>query len=397
MSGDSALRIVVSGFVVRGPLAGPTWHHLQYVAGLADLGHDVWFVEDNGDYAPCYDPLRDVADGDPRYGLAYAARVFDRIGLGARWAYHDSASGAWHGPAAGGIVERCRSADVWINVSGINPLRPWTERIPLRILVDTDPVFTQIDVLRDPARRRFAEAHNAFFSFGESFGLAGCSTPDDGLPWQATRQPVVTRLWQPSPGPADGRYSTVMLWDSYDRREWDGRTYGMKSQEMERFVALPARRGERFEVALGSPSAPHDRLRALGWRVPDPLALTRDPWVYQDYMRASKAEFSVAKHGYVATACGWFSERSAGYLACGRPVVVQDTGFSRHLPTGAGLLAFADLDEAVAAIDDVDARYAWHCRAARQLVEAHFDAGVVLSRLLDAAQRQPPPQPGSPP
>jgi len=175
-----------------------------------------------------------------------------------------------------------------------------------------------------------------------------------------------------------------MLWDSYVEREWAGQRYGMKSEEMERVLSMPARSSQRFELVLGGPTAPHERLHALGWALADPLALTIDPWLYQDYMRASKAEFSVAKHGYVVSASGWFSERSAGYLACGRPVVVQDTGFSRHLPTGDGLLAFDTLDDALAAVDDVQSRYAHHCQAARELAEAQFDAAKVLGRMLEA-------------
>ncbi|MCI1193669.1 glycosyltransferase [Calidifontimicrobium sp. SYSU G02091] len=400
MDANSRLRIVVLGYVVRGPLAGPTWHHLQHVLGLKDLGHDVWYLEDSTDEPFCYDPQRQVVDTDASYGLAFTQRVFGRAGVGDRWAYHDAHTGTWYGPAAQRMPEVCRTADVMINVSGINPLRPWLERIPCRVLVDTDPVFTQVDHLQDPERMRFARAHTAFFSFGESIGHSGCTVPDDGLPWQPTRQPLVLRCWQPAPPRPDGAFSTVMLWDSYDRRHWGGRTFGMKAEEMEHVLAMPQRcAGARFEVALGSPTAPHDRLRALGWRVLDPIALTSDPWVYQDYLRASKAEFSVAKHGYVSTASGWFSERSVSYMACGRPVVVQDTGFSRHLPVGDGLLAFRDPDEAVAAVAEVDARYAHHCDAARALVEAHFDARRVLARLLDRALGAQPPaeSPGAEP
>jgi hypothetical protein len=386
MDRSRRLRIVVLGYLVRGPLAGPTWHHLQYVLGLLDLGHDAWYLEDSMDYPFCYDPSRGVTDTDARYGLAYAARVFGRAGIGERWAYHDAhAGGQWQGPAAGRAAELCASADLMINVSGINPMRPWLERIPRRVLVDTDPVFTQVDILQDPLQRRFAESHNVFLTFAESFGQSGCEVPDDGLPWQPTRQPVVLREWRPAPPCADGPFTTVMLWDSYDRRQWDGRTWGMKSEEMEHVLQVPARCRRRFELAVGGGTAPRERLQELGWRLRDPLDLTCDPWTYQDYMRSSRAEFSVAKHGYVASRSGWFSERSAGYMAVGRPVVLQDTGFSRHLPTGDGLLAFDDLDGAVAAVTQVELRYAHHCRAARELVEAHFDARDVLTRLLDAA------------
>jgi hypothetical protein len=388
MDAQHRMRIIVLGYVVRGPLAGPTWHHLQYVLGLQDLGHDVWYLEDSTDDPFCYDPARGVTDIDPRYGLDYVARVFGRAGVGDRWAYfdaHDARGPCWLGPAADRMPALCASADLMINVSGINPMRPWLERIPRRAFIDTDPVFTQVDILQDAQRRRFAEAHNMFFSFAESIGQPGCTVPDDGIPWQPTRQPVVMRAWRPAPGRVDGPYTTVMLWDSYDRRTWGGRLFGMKAEEMERVLTLPSRCSARFELAVGSPTTPNERLQAHGWRLRNPIEVTSDPWIYQDYMHASKAEFSVAKHGYVVSASGWFSERSAGYLACGRPVIVQDTGFSRHLPTGDGLLAFTNLDEAVAAVAEVDSRYAHHCRAARALVEAHFDARDVLTRLLDAA------------
>ena len=383
----SSLRIVVMGYVVRGPLAGPTWHHLQYVRGLVELGHEVWYLEDSEDYAACYDPAQQIVTADPSYGLAYAQRVFDRMGpgLGQRWAYFDAMQNIWHGPAGANMPAICRDADLLLNVSGVNALRPWVAQIPHRVLIDTDPVFMQVDILNDAPRRRFAEAHTAFFTYGESFGLPGCTMPDDGLPWRPTRQPVVLSAWVPTPGPADGRYTTVLLWDSYDVREWQGHRWGMKSVEMERVLDMPARCGHRFEMALGGPTAPHNRLAALGWHTADPLAITCDPWDYQAYLRQSKAEFSVAKHGYVASGSGWFSERSASYMALGRPVVVQETGFSRHLPTGEGVLSFTTLDEAVAAVAEVDANYARHVDAARAVIESHFDARQVLARLVEQA------------
>lgn len=158
MRPTGGLTIIVTGYVVRGPLAGPTWQHLQYLKGLLGLGHSVYFVEDSDDYPGCYDPERDLTDTDPTYGLAYAAHVFERAGCADRWAYHDTHAGRWHGPRAEDIVARCGQADVLLNVSGINPLRPWTREIPVRILVDTDPVFTQIRHLSDPAAMAEARA-----------------------------------------------------------------------------------------------------------------------------------------------------------------------------------------------------------------------------------------------
>jgi hypothetical protein len=386
MKSSSSLRIVVCGYVVRGPLGGLSWHHIQYALGLADLGHEVWFYEDSGDYEQCYDPARGVVDADAGYGLAYAQRVFDRVGFGQRWAYHDHLNGGvWRGPVGDRMRDVCRSADLMLNVSGINPLRPWLREVAVRVLVDTDPVFTQVDILNDPVRRAFAEGHNAFFTFAENFGQRGCSVPDDGLPWQPTRQPVLMRLWPASPGPADGAWTTVMQWDSYNVRHWQGRSWGMKSQEMEQVLDLPSHSSERFELALGGPTAPRDRLTGLGWTLRDPLAVTRDPWTYQDYLCASKAEFSVAKHGYVASASGWFSERSANYMALGRPVVAQDSGFTRHLPCGVGLLAFDTRDQALDAVRTVAANYPRHAAAALEIARTAFDPAHVLGPMIDRA------------
>jgi hypothetical protein len=379
------MRILVLGYVVRGPLGGLAWHHLQYAAGLARLGHEVHFFEDSGDYPSCYDPRTDATGRDPRYGLGFAGRALDRLGLGDRWAYFDAGPRRWHGPAAGRVGRVCSDADCLLNVSGMNPIRPWLEQVPLRILIDTDPAFTQIGHLTDPPRRAAALLHNAFFSFAENIGEADCVLPDDGLPWCHTRQPVVLDEWPVTPGPADGSFTCVLLWDSYPAEEFGGVRYGMKSDSFAPYLELPHRVAAPLELAIGSPTAPKASLRQKGWIVRDPREPTRDPWAYQRYIRDSKAEFSIAKHGYAVSRSGWFSERSAAYLASGRPVLAQDTGFSRFLPTGRGLLAFSSADGAVAGMRDVESRYAEHCRAARQIAEEHFDSRVVLRSLLERA------------
>jgi hypothetical protein len=379
------LRIVVLGYIVRGPLGGLTWHHLQYMIGLAALGHDVYFLEDSDDYPCCYDPIEDTLGTDATYGLKYAAQCFERVGMGKRWSYHDAASDQWFGPCADQIRQVSRTADLLLNLSGVNPLRPWCLEVPARAFVDTDPVFTQIRHLDESAARRSAEQHTAFFTFGENFGQPRCTIPDDGFPWQPTRQPVVLDAWPVTPGPTHGQFTTVMLWDCYPARVHDGRRFGLKADSFGPYLDLPSKAGPIFELALGSPAEPREMLRGRGWAVRHPLEPTRDPWVFQEYVRQSKAEFSVAKHGYAVSRSGWFSERSAGYLASGRPVVVQDTGFSDWLPTGHGVLAFQAPDEALAGIESVQTRYADHCRAARTLVAEYFDARKVLPALLEKA------------
>ena len=385
MSEAQRLRIVVLGYIVRGPLGGLAWHHLQYILGLCALGHDVYFVEDSDDYASCYDPARGVVDTDPSYGLRFAAHAFDRLGLGARWCYYDAHTATWMGPLSSRAREVCESAELLLNLSGVNPLRPWLAEVPHRAFVDTDPAFTQIRHLTDPNARALAAAHNSFFTFAENITRDDCLVPADGFAWQPTRQPIQLDAWPITSGPREGSWTTVMQWDSYRAREYDDRRYGMKSDSFEEFVDLPARAGEVFEIALGSEGAPRDFLRAKGWRLLDPLEVTRDPWSYQEFIRGSKAEWSVAKHGYVASRSGWFSERSAVYLASGRPVLTQQTGFSDWLPTGAGLFAFETIDEAIAGMEEIDSNYEHHCRAARELAEEFFDARKILTDLIERA------------
>ncbi len=382
---SSRLRIIVLGYLVRGPLGGLAWHHLQYLMGLAQLGHDVYFLEDSDDYPSCYNPLTNRTDTDPAYGLQFAQQTLQRVGMGDRWCYHDAHADVWHGPAAGYIREFSQSADFLLNLSGVTPLQPWMMDIPVRAFVDTDPVFTQVKHLKDPLRRAYADLHNRFFTFGENFGLPSCSIPEDGIAWQPTRQPVVMDAWPVTPGAAGGKITAVMQWNSYDDAVYQGIRYGMKSVSFPPYRDLPLRAGKIFELALGSRTRPQAELRALGWSIIDPRIPTADTQTYQRYIQQSRAEFGVAKQGYVVTRSGWFSERSTCYLASGRPVLVQETGFSDWLPTGEGVLPFTNPDQAVQAMTDLNARYDHHCRVGREIVEAYFSAPEVLTSLIDRA------------
>lgn len=388
--GGSGLRIIVAGYLVRGPLGGMASYHLQYLRGLLDLGHEVFFIEDSDDYPACYDPVQDVTGTDASYGLRFATATFRRAGLADRWAYHDAHSGRWHGPRAEDAVALCKSSELLIDIGGLAPERSWLFEIPARALVDIDPVFTQIRHLTDPAARQRARNFTAFFTVAENIGR-GADIPDDGLPWRPTRQPIVLDDWQPSDPPPDAGFSTVMLWDSYPAREFEGRHYGMKSESFEPFIELPSRVSVGMELAVGSASAPIDRLRKQGWSIRDSREPTRDPWSYAKYISGSLAEFSVAKQAYVATRSGWFSDRSAAYLASGRPVLLQETGFSDRLETGRGLLAYRTPDQAVAGIEEIRRQFPQHMRAARELAESRFDSKQILSELVESALHPEPP------
>jgi hypothetical protein len=386
---SSALRIIVLGYIVRGPIGGLAWHHLQYVTGLARMGHEVLFLEDNSDEPwSCYDPRSGVTGTDASYGLEFTRKVFERVGLNKHWAYYDCSEKQWHGPALQSVEVFCKDADMVLNLSGINPLRDYLDEVPIRAYLDTDPVFTQIRILQDSKQRQLAQNHNVFFSFGENIGSDECGIPNDGFPWQPTRQPIDLNAWPVYPGPEKGAFTTVMQWDSYSERNHDGQHFGMKSESFTPYKALPRSTDVELEIALGSEGAPRQELSEQGWRLRNPLEVTRDPWTYQEYIRHSRGEFSVAKHGYVVSNSGWFSERSACYLASGRPVVVQDTGFTRWLSGGTGLIPFSTPDEALIGLENINVNYRQHSEAARSLAETYFDASIVLSSLIDRAMNK---------
>lgn len=382
---DSRLRIVVAGYLLRAPLGGISWHYLNYLCGLAGMGHDVWYLEDSDEYPACYDPSMDDMTADPSYGLEFVQLAMRRIGLADRWAYHDFHSSSWKGAAASELVDVCRSADLLIDISGVNPWRPWTEAIPVRAVLDTDPAFTQIRNIQDPERRAHISGFTSWFTFASAIGDEGAAVPDDGFRWRPTRQPVALEQW-PVTSPRRGPFTTVMQWVAYEPVSHGGVAYGNKDRSFPLVEALPARIDADFVVALGSADqAVSDRLAGAGWRVVDPRAPTRDPWTYQEFIATSLAELAVAKHGYVASRSGWFSERSTSYLASGRPVIAQDTGYSRWLPTGRGLFAFSTEDEAAAAVEEVMGNPGLHAAAARELSEDQFRAPRVLGDLIEDA------------
>lgn len=382
---NQSMRIIVLGYIVRGPIGGLAWHHMQYVMALKQLGHDVYFLEDSDDYPSCYNPSTHVTDSDPTYGLKFISSAFKGVGLKDRWAYYDAHTPKWFGPCADSVIDLCKSADLLLNLSCVNPMRPWFLRIPRRALIDTDPVFTQIRHLTDAKAREFADQHTSFFSFGENIATGCSSVPDDHLIWKPTRQPIVLNAWPITPGPKNGKFTTVMQWESYPAREYQGKKYGMKSASFADYIDLPQKAGKILEMALGSPSAPRSMLTRTGWQIRDPLKVTKSPWAYQEYIQQSKAEFSVAKHGYVVSSSGWFSERSACYLASGRPVLTQETGFSKWLKTGEGILAFETQEEALAQIEEINNRYKFHCKAAKEIAEEYFDSRKVLTNLIEEA------------
>ena len=374
------LKIICSGYIVRYPLGGMTLHHLQYLAGLECLGHEVILLEDYGWADSCYDPVADAMTSDPSRGIQYLRRVWERFGLHARWCYL-AQDGMAYGMTRESLGQICRDCDLYLNLSNVNWI-PELEDCRRRILIDTDPGLNQTGSfgLGGPFSR-----YDALFTYGVNVHRPGCEMPTGGVHWRTTCQPVVLDFWPVAAPNRTAPFSTIMSWKSYEDVHYESHTYGQKDRQFGPYFSLPGDLGEDMELAVRPPEEAACRLVNGGWKLTDPRRVSQYPWTYQDYIRNSRAEFSLAAHLYTATKCGWFSDRSAGYLASGRPVVVQDTHFKTWLPAGEGLLTFDDREGAVAAIEEVNRRYEFHCYRARELAEEYLDSQKVLSRLLAEA------------
>lgn len=372
------MKILCSGYLLRYPLGGFSWHHLQYLVGLKRLGYEVTYFEDYGWERSCYNPVSDDMTDDPSYGLKYLDELLKPFELDKRWCFL-AADGVAHGLTRSELGQICRESDLYITLSNMNSI-PETELCRRRILIDTDPVFTQI---RGHGMEDSFDNYDVLYTYAENMHQEGCSVPTAGKRWLPTRQPVVLDLWSTARGNQDGPFTTIMNWSAYGDREYKGRTYGQKDRQFQPFFTLPNKIDQPMELAVNAPLPVVSQLQEGGWTIIDPKAQTITPAAFQQYVLRSKAEFSVAKHAYVITRSGWFSDRSTGYLASGRPVILQDTGFSQILPCGEGLLTFDDEHSAETAISMLADNYQDHCHSARKIAEEFFDSKKVLQELLD--------------
>ncbi|HEV8378332.1 MAG TPA: hypothetical protein VGP99_05745 [Tepidisphaeraceae bacterium] len=371
-----SLRILCSGYLIRYPLGGFSWHHLQYLLGFRALGHKVTYVEHFGWANSCYDPSTNLQTSNPQYGLRYFTDMLERVGFQGNWCFL-AEDGMTHGMQRSELADACTECDIYFNLSNMN----WIAEFGLcrrRVLIDTDPAFTQIGFgMGGPFSR-----YHRLFTYGENVHKRS-SMPTAGEDWLPTRQPVVLTHWKVKAGDQSAPFTTIMNWSSYREREHEGRVYGQKNREFPPYYDLPQETHAPMEIAIGAPPVVSERLLQGGWTISDPREATRTPHVFQLYVARSRAEFSVAKHAYVSTRCGWFSDRSACYLASGRPVVLQDTGFSDVLPCGMGLLSFGNTQEAKTAIASIGENYKDHCHSARKIAEEYFDSNKVLGSLLE--------------
>jgi hypothetical protein len=378
--------IIVFGILFWYPLAGVTYQFLHYLIALRRLGWDPYYVEDSSRWG-VYDPVRNDKNPDPRENIEAVVPALAAHGFGDRWAFRSHHEGGRvYGLGEARLRALYREAVALLNVTASQELREEHLVCPRRIYVESDPVKCQILAAQgDPTTLAELSKHDTLFSFGENLGRADCGVPVRGFTWLPTRQPVVLDLWT-APIRDGGAYTTIATWHSDNDVVYEGEAYyWSKDREFEKVIELPRRRAVPFELATQVDAATAARLSGLGWRVTDPLAVSSDAGRYRAYIQGSRAEFTVAKDQNVRLRSGWFSDRSACYLAAGRPVVTQDTGFGNVLPTGKGLFAFRTLEDALAAVDAIETDYAGHCRAAREIAAEYFDAERVVGSLLERA------------
>jgi len=384
-------RLIVWGLLGSYPFGGMTWQVLHYVAGFRHLGYDVWYVEDSDRYLLNANDFSRTSD--VRTNVEFLARHMKAIGLEDRWVFRPPRDAAATCGALDfeGLRRLYRDADAVINLCGAQELLPWHDAVRCLVYVQTDPVSDQVAVASGDERKTSElRAYDHLFTYGENLGEADCRVPADGFTWHKTRPPVCVDWWEDAPPLLGGAALTSVLKWQHEAKDvqWQGETWHWsKHREFRRFLAVGERSSLPLELAISSvPGRDLGELRDHGWRT-RPSASVSDPGAYRDYIRSSIGEFTASKEQYVVPRSGWFSDRSVCYLASGRPVITQETGFSKYIPTGEGLLAFSTVEEAAAAIEAVSGDYALQSRRANEIARAYFGADRVLRDMVELIER----------
>ena len=379
------------GFMGGMPIAGVIWQHIHYVVGLQRLGHEVYYIEDSARLP--YNPETFEVNDEVDYPGKILERLAAEFDFKHRWAF--CARYLKETPTTGLPLKRIqqlyREADAILNICGTQEFNDDLLKSDRIIYVESDPGVEQIKIDKGvQSTVDYLKGHRALFTFGENVSSRSFPVPKHGFKWHATRQPVVTDLWKTDRAPKRAAvFTSIANWSTSGLKDitWRSRKYlWSKSREFIRFVEAPKKSGETFELATNISDAPtRTKFERNDWRLVSPLQMSVDYWLYRDYIQQSKGEFTVAKDQYVRLNTGWFSDRSACYLAAGRPVITQETGFTKNYGGNKGLLAFRSLGEIAEGVKRINSDYEKHSGAARQIAREVFEAEKVLKSLLDRA------------
>jgi len=380
-------RIVLLGMMSRHPVAGVVWQTVHYLVGFERLGYETYYVEAHGTN-PSMFMEREEDDGSGR-AAAFISSVMRRFGLDDRWALHAlHDDGRCYGLSNGQLKQLYQSADLIINLHGATLPQPDHFATDRLVYLETDPVALQIELHNKQQETiDFLAMHRAFFTFGENYGNPDCLLPvSERFTIKPTRQPIVLDFWEPCHNGNGHVFTTIGNW----QQQWrevkfkDQIYHWSKHLEFLKFLDLPERTRQSFELALSRlTESDQQMLESKGWLIKDALSFTCDLDAYRQYITDSRGEFTVAKDQNVRFRSGWFSDRSATYLAAGRPVITQETGFSNILPTGQGLFAFSTVEEAEGAIESINSDYDRHCQTARDIAREYFSYDKVLMGLIN--------------
>lgn len=379
-------RILISGAIACHPVygAGNSWAFLQYVLGFRKLGFDVYYVEQLNVNERINDQW-ERAEFNSSANVRYFRRVMDQFNLTDRAALLDSDGSGYVGLSRAEIEDLAPDIDLLINLSGRLQSEPILSAARRRMYIDLDPGYTQVWQEQYGVDMNL-RGHDIYVTVGLNLGESDCPFPTCGIRWEKSLPPIVIDEWLTTQPPRNV-YSTVAEWRGFGPIEWRGTWYNQKADEFKQIIDLPRRVAVPLEICLFIHPDEPDRaeLERHGWELASPSvhALTID--AYRNYITGSRGEFTAVKQGYAVGKTGWFSDRSACYLAAGRPVIVQDTGIGRYLPTGSGVLTFMDVEGAAAAIDSIENDYGRHALAAADFAREFLDANIVLPRLLRLA------------
>ena len=387
VNGKSKGKIIVFGILFWYPLAGVTYQFLHYLIGLKRLGYDPYYIEDSGRWI--YDPKINDLSPDASGNVSSVVPILEAHGFSDRWAFRGNyPDGQCYGMTESQILQLYKDADAFLNVTGAQEIREEHMACPRRIYVESDPFVYQVKVADgDSSIIEKLKPHDTFFTFGENINEPDCDIPIERFKWLPTRQPVVMDLWENPYGYDGSAYNTITTWNNKGKNiEYKGETYyWTKDREFEKFLELPKKRNARFELAAGVDEEVRRHLTENGWQQVDSVKVSKDTDYYRQYIQQSRGEFTVTRDQYVRPNTGWFSDRSACYLAAGRPVITQETGFSKFLPTGKGLFSFRTMEDVLAAVDEIESDYESNCRAAGEIAREYFAAEKVVGSLMERA------------
>lgn len=383
-SGSGKLRIIIGAVISLTPYsAGMAWNWMQLAVGLRKLGHDVYYLEEvEPDW--CVDAQGRPCDLEHSVNCELFRATMVRFGLGGRACQIYNRGEATFGLSLDSLLALARDADLLINIAGHVKTDCILDSVWRRAYMDQDPVYTQLWHAEYGKDLNFGR-HDVFLTVGLNMGTPHTSIPDCGLTWHPVLPPVVLEFWPLRIDPSCSRFTSVASWKSFRGICYQGEWYRTKYEEFRRFAGLPRIIQQEFEIAMRRYRNDDEGIRLLrenGWSVIKASHISSLSG-YQDYIARSRAEIGIAKNAYVKGRSGWFSDRSAHYLASGKPVLAQATGFELHLPTGRGLLAFSTLQEAAVGVEAINGDYLGHCCAAREFAAEYLEYTKVLPRMLD--------------